>query len=86
MGRSVGFKSQKTPDLQRFCPDYASTHKVLGIGIHVLQEREAKANQLGLGLGGVHGKGCLENLLTFLRRSVWEKKTKTWDRDISKTR
>ena len=62
----VGFQPEEAADLEVLGVDDAGAHEVLRVGVDGLEQGEAVAQQLRLGLRDVHGEGGLEDLLALL--------------------
>ena len=62
----VRLQPEQASDLEVLGVDDAGAHEVLRVGVDGLEQGEAVAQQLRLGLRDVHGEGGLEDLLALL--------------------
>lgn len=46
LGLGIGLQPKQTPHLQGFCLDDSSTHKVLRVGIHIVEKSRAEPQKL----------------------------------------
>lgn len=72
MRLQVGLQPEQAPDLGAPRVDDPGADKVVRVGVHTLQDGEAVAQQLRLGLVRVHRVRRLKDLLRLLPRAAKE--------------